>query len=467
MLRRFSFRESQKNPKNIPTNKKSDTGKEIEEMKELRRKVIQDDYEYTYKGKTVIKKSWRVIFDYLIQNGEVKTLKPRFKKKSDAEKKLTKLVEKHRDAKGIFVADKDQILLKDYAEKFYKPAMLKRLSPTSHANEKSRVDEAVKFFEFKTVASITRLDIKAYKEHLQNKTAKNAKKIDGKSPNLSIASVNKYLTRFRAMLSEARADLPGLPEFNFKGVIQKKLEKKRSFTINFFEFDKLQAACYGKQAKMELLIIALWETGARFSEIVGNEKRLDYLPGIKREDIDFENQRIKLWNSKLHPGLPPSFRNAYLSTYFRDALINARKDKLNPDEYIFKRGDFRKSWQIIKERAEINPDFWEKDFRHCFINNCDVAGVPRVAIKHQINHAGDDLLESVYINLDESKLSNLFARYEQFSRMQRAEVEKIKRIQSNLFSNLETSKDSDAKFEYDFSFLPTFQKDTTNPEARS
>lgn len=245
---------------------------EIDDMKELRRKVIQDDYPYTYKGKTVIKKSWRVIFDYLLRNGDVKTSKPRFPKKADAEKELTKLIEKHRDAKGVFVADKDQMFLKDYAEKHYKPEMLQRLSPTSNPNEISRVNEAVEFFEYKTIASITRLDIKAYKEHLQNKTAKNAKKINGKTPKLSIASVNKYLTRFRAILNEARADLPGLPEVSFKGdIIQKKMETKRDKLIDFYELDRLLEACHGKQAYLRLHCIALWETGARYSEIVGNE----------------------------------------------------------------------------------------------------------------------------------------------------------------------------------------------------
>jgi hypothetical protein len=302
--------------------------------------------------------------------------------------------------------------------------MLKRLSPTSHANEISRVDEAVNFFEYKTVASITRLDIKAYKEHLQNKTAKNAKKVDGKSPTLSIASVNKYLTRFRAMLNEARADLPGLPEVNFKGdIIQKKMEKKRSLKVDFFEFDRMLEACFGRQAKMELLLIALHETGARYSEVVGNEKRLDYLPGVKRKDIDLENQTIKLWNSKLHPGLPPSYRNAYLSEFFKEALIWHGIENLEPDELVFKRGDFRKSWQIIKERAGIDENFWEKDMRKCFTNNCDRAGVRDSAIKFQINHSGEDLLGRVYTNIEPKELRELFKPYEDYCRERRREVE--------------------------------------------
>lgn len=400
-------------------------------MKELRRKITADNYNYTYKGETKTVKSFRIIFDYRLQSGEIKTLKPRFKKKAEAEKELTELIGKYNAANGIFVADKDQILLKDYAEKHYKPELLKRLSPTSHANEIPRVDEAVKFFEHRTIASITRLDIKAYKAHLQNKIAQNAKKVDGKAPKFSVASVNKYLTRFRAMMNEARADFPGLPEFNFKGdIIQKKLENKRSKIIDFFEFDRMLAACTGRREYLKLFLIALFETGARVSEITGNDKRLDYLPGVKRKDIDFENQRIKLWNSKLHPGLPPKQRNAYLSEFFRDALLAAGVDQLEPDELVFRRGDFRWSWGVVKERAGVDPELWEKDVRHTFITNCDAAGVPRSAIKHQINHAGDDLLEAVYINLDESKLTEMFARYEQYCRDERAKVEAEKQSEA-------------------------------------
>lgn len=46
-------------------------------MKELRRKVIPDDY--TYKGKKV--KSFRVIFDYKHSNGEIKPLDHASKRK--------------------------------------------------------------------------------------------------------------------------------------------------------------------------------------------------------------------------------------------------------------------------------------------------------------------------------------------------------------------------------------------------
>jgi hypothetical protein len=45
---------TQKNPKYIRKNK-SDTGKGNDDMKELKRKVIPDNYEYKYKGKTIIK----------------------------------------------------------------------------------------------------------------------------------------------------------------------------------------------------------------------------------------------------------------------------------------------------------------------------------------------------------------------------------------------------------------------------
>lgn len=105
------------------------------------------------------------------------------------------------------------------------------------------------------------------------------------------------------------------------------------------------------------------------SEILGNRrerKRLDYLPGVMRKDIHFENRRIKLWNSKLHPGLPPKPRTAYLSKFFSDALIAAGVEDLKPDELVFRRADLRDDWAIVLKRAGIDPEFWQKDMRHCF-----------------------------------------------------------------------------------------------------
>jgi integrase len=293
----------------------------------------------------------------------------------------------------------------------------------------------VNFFGGQTIASITRNDIADYKAHLEKKIAVNAKKVevtvDGKkkmvAPTLSGESVRKYLTRLRKMLNEARRDYGNLPEYDFSGDMMPEKKKPRSLTIDFFELDRLLEACTGRQSKMRLLAIALHETGARLSEVVGNEKRLSHLPGVKREDVDLENQRIRLWNSKLSQRKDPEQRTAYLSEFFRDALIDPGIENLQPDDLIFKRGDFRKSWQKVLEVAAIDPNFWERDFRHCFASNC-AAGVPRAAIKHQINHAGDDLLEAVYTNVMESELTELYKPFETYSKAQRAkvEVEKLK-----------------------------------------
>ena len=451
-------------------------------MKELKRKVI-DDY-YLYNGKKI--KSFRVIFDYRLQNGEVKTTKPRFKKKSDAEAELTRLIEKHQVSNGNFVLDKDEILLKDYAED-YKKELIEHLSPTSHANAIARINEAVEVFGCRTLASITRTDIKAYKRYLKKKVAKNAKKIidtdeNGKqifddngnpkmvSPTLSDETVKKYLTHFRAMLKEAGREFKGLPEFDFtgKGIIPPK-GKSRELVIDFFDFDKVLEACTGKQAFLKLFCIALWETGGRTSEINGNKERLDYLPGVKRKDIYFDDKRIKLWNSKLHPGLPPSFRIAYLSDYFRDALLAAGIDKLEPDELVFRCGDFRDDWYEVRKNAgldekflDIEEDFWMRDFRHCFTTNADDAGVSHTTIQYQINQVGDSLLEKVYINVKDEKLTKKFERFEKHSKEQRALVEATKNAQKVVENPIVTSNPEPiqpSKDSFDFSFLPTFRKE--------
>lgn len=366
---------------------------------ELRREPVRDDR--VYKGVKI--ERWRAFFEFYDENGKLQRFKPSCRTEKLAKQKI-KDFEREETTKRKFVKPGDKVRFADYAEKRYKPAMLKRLSPTSHVGEVARVDAAIEFFGNATIESITRLRVKDYKAHLEQKTA------NGKETRLSITTVDRYLQRLRAVLNEAQADYPELPPVNFaKGIIETSREIKRERTINYTEFDKLLNACTGRQASLKLYLIALWETGARCGEIKGNKDNPDFLPGVKRSDIDLDKQTIELWNSKLHPGREPEQRTAYLSEYFRDALIAAGIDNLEPEALVFNIGDVKKGWTIIKKRAKLDEAerpkdknsgvFLQKDVRHCFTNNSDDAGVQKTVIAHQINHNADsDLLGNVYIH---------------------------------------------------------------------
>lgn len=405
--------------------------------KELRREPVRDDK--IVNGKKV--ESWRAYFDYYDENGKLKTYKPRFptKRKAAAQIELFKQ-EETRNRK--FVKPGEKVRFKWYCEQYAIPEMEKRLSPTSIEGELARLRAAIEFFGDATIESITRLRIKNYKEHLEQQTAK------GRKTKLSPTTVNRYIERLRAVLHEAQADFPELPPVNVKkGIVERKKEIKRERTISFAEFDRLLDACTGNQAYLRLYVIALWETGARPGEIKGNKDNPRFLPGVQRKDIDFENQTILLWNSKLHPGKEPEQRTAYLSEFLREEMIKAGVDKLEPDAYVFlgdtgKRFfDPKKGWSIIKERAGIDETekpgvknsgvFTQKDVRHCFTNNADDAGVQKSVIAHQINHDADsDLLGSVYIHQRAEFLRRKFERFEIHSKEQRAFVEAEKRKQT-------------------------------------
>lgn len=380
---------------------------------------------FVYKDKGADGKvSYRVKFEYQDRNGDVKAMpKARFRTRAEAKTQLEKWVAEDALKRGKLQRENEKLRFADYAKE-YEADLLSKISKTSHAGEKIRIREAVQFFGNRTVESITRRDVKAYRLHLINTpvrkevwTERENKQI-GKSERVKvqketkreIATVNRYLQRLRAMLNEAAADDDSLPLVNFKDLIQTGLETKRKETLTFAEFERLLIACTGRCKHLKIYLLGLWELGCREAEA----------QNIRRRDVHLEENTVAVSNSKIKPGKPKTQRLCYLSNYLKNALIENGIQNLAPDDYVFPRGDFKHSFATVKERAGIRKEFREQDLRHCTATNLHHAGVDKITIKRQLGHAAiNDLTESVYINIRDEKLVREMKKYEAFSKEQR------------------------------------------------
>lgn len=100
-----------------------------------------------------------------------------------------------------------------------------------------------------------------------------------------------------------------------------------------------------------------------------------------------------------------------------------------------------------------------------FLTNCDDAGVSGSTIQYQVAQSGENLLEKIYINVKDTKLTKKFERFEQHSNEQRAEVEASKKSQKEIENFTVVSNPEPIPMpenSYDFSFLPTFREESSN-----
>lgn len=394
-----------------------------------------------YKGE--VKITFRVKFQYQDRrHGEIKTAPSgkRFKTRREAEQHLEKLVAEDIIKRGKFKPAKEKLRFADYALT-YENYISSRCSPTSHAGEKIRIRTAIEFFGNRTIESITRLDLKEYKQFLADTPVKKEVWAEREAKNLKTretdiqryktiretkrksATVHRYLQRLRALLNEAAADDDSLTVPSFKNLIETSLETKRKVTLSFEEFERLLSKCTGRYEKQRIYWLALWETGAREGELQGiKDKRTGewVLPPVTRQDVDLENNTILIWNSKTKPGKPKTQRLCYLSNNLRDELKANGIEQLQSNERVFPFGDCKKSFATVKEVAGIDKSFREQDLRHCFATNAAAAGIDELFIKKQLGHGStNNLTQSVYINTRSDYLRMEFAKFDEFSSRER------------------------------------------------
>lgn len=380
----------------------------------------------------------------------VKQTFPRFKNKREAIKQKTQWALDYANDAGFFAPPKAEPepqekvwTFREFA-KFYWSEKKDSFAASSRPNRKWEVDALADYFKDAPLAAIDNTKVSEFRRYLENKPVKIEIKVRSKervynpetkrkkyvykkeireTPRTS-SSVNHYLVRLRAMLQVAEdfGFIEKVPKFS--GIIETAKDNKRDLTITFEELEKLIAHCRTDDERfreerdnLRLLIIGLFETGARLAEV----------REIRRKDISFEHQTALVLNSKRRAHKQKTYRFVYLSEYLRQALIAAGVKNLPPDALVFTQSNTKRSFQSLKRRAGINPAFTLKDMRHCLPTNLAMCGVDEMIIERQIGHNVKGLLKTVYINFRQDYLVAEMQKYERFSKSERSKLKAKKR----------------------------------------
>ena len=386
---------------------------------------------------------WKLEFYYKdkTNGGKQKAHKKRFEKKKHADDYLNKLINDYENQNaegyfnqtGMFAPPETEPIkiwtFRTFAE-FYWEEKERTFAVSSRPNRKSEVKMLTEYFEDTPLAAIDLMSVGEFRKYLEQKPVRIEVKVKSKEQVLnpetkrrryiftkeiretprSSSTVNHLLVRLRAMLQIAEnfEFITKVPKFS--GIIETANDNKRDKTISFEELDRLVAGVSKDAGHLKILLIALFETGARLCEI----------KALKRKDISFEHKTAFVLNSKRRVHKKATYRITYLSDYLRQALIDAGVKELNPDEFVFSQTDPKNPYGRARRVSGIDPEFTIKDLRHCLPTNLGKCGVDEMIIERQIGHNIKGLLKTVYINPKADYMVAEFQKYEEFSKRERA-----------------------------------------------
>ncbi len=391
---------------------------------------------------------WRLDFKYKDKddNNKEKIHRPRFDTKKEADDYLIKLindyenqkVEGYKNQTGMFAPPtskpepvKEVWTFRRFAEKYWNEKK-DSFSELSRPNRKSEINGLVNYFGDTPLTEIDLMAVADFKRYITDKPVCVEIKVKSKERILNPATkrkryvytkkiretprtsscVNHFLVRLRAMLQVAEDyELMKLPKFS--GLIETANDNKRDKTISFAELDRLVAGVSSKAAHLKLLLIGLFETGARLCE----------MKAVQREDISFENKTALVLNSKRRAHKKKTYRVAYFSDYLRQALIDAGVEDLKPEEFVFSQTDPKNPYARAKRVSGIEPEFTMKDLRHCLPTNLGMCSVDEMIIERQLGDV-KGILKTVYMNLRADYMVAEMQKYEEFSKRERAKLQK-------------------------------------------
>ena len=167
-------------------------------------------------------------------------------------------------------------------------------------------------------------------------------------------------------------------------VKDKKLKfEKKPFTIE--EQEKILKAIKGTDIEYYILFYLL--TGVRKNELNNN-----FI-----EDIDFENNRIKVINEKQHSNLT-SYKYIDLNPNFIKLLIE-NKDKFN----LYIDTVYKKFKKVLKD---LNIEGGLHTLRHTFATNYYYLGIPEKLISSWLGHSTLNITQDIYIGLQNKNIKN-------------------------------------------------------------
>lgn len=359
-------------------------------------RTVRKDWKY-YKGKKV--RSWRLVFDYQTADEQKETIKERYDLKADADLRLSQLEKEH--AKKPHTFEHRQMSFADYANS-YKKKIESEL--TTGKTESSKVDVMVAFFGNRKLDKIRRIQTKEFKSYLEGLTSEHTKRP------LTPRTVHSYLERLRALLNEAKADeyIESVP--NISGLIDRKLERKRTdrtiTTSQLFHLlaladlpivdkkGRFRGGKFKDRSHLKLPLIASHEIGCRVGE----------LKDVKRTDIvhvDHERKSgiVRIINqkaSKLKGELV--VKHVAISGWLYDEIMKHGLLELPADDRVFMRyPNYKTAWNTLRELAGLSEINWH-DLRAVNATNRKFAGQDFELLQEQVGHAkGSPVTEAHYI----------------------------------------------------------------------
>lgn len=399
------------------------------------------------------KSGWRIWFEYYDHSGEpqMMTTTKGLQSKEDCIKLLASLDTQEKNQVGIFAptapTKPEKLTFRDYVEKSYFPELLNSTMESAHSGKKSEVKLLLEYFDTNygdiLLEDVDEDKATAFKNYVEalpvRRTHKIPKKVfnpktkrykteydyEVRETTRAVSTSNHSLKRLQAIMEKAFRRKKISEKIIFEDYVDTANEAVRDITINYHQHHALLTACRGIRAHLRLVLIGLFETGARLCE----------LKGITKKDMNLDTQFAYALNSKRRKRSKPTWRKIYIPNYLKNALLENGFDKLADDDFVFVQGNHKNAWSKAKrdalkllsekEKELFDGAFTMKDYRHTAYSNYLQAGVNETIADRQIAHSlSEKITRKVYgNNLSDDYVFAEFQKYERYSEEMRREAD--------------------------------------------
>lgn len=193
----------------------------------------------------------------------------------------------------------------------------------------------------------------------------------------SIASVNRELQQFKAMLNFAIQNdwLITNPFAKCKGIISTALETKRDRVLSYEEEERLLQACRGRRSHLRPILICALDTGMRRGEIFQ----------MKWKDVDLSSRQIFIpqTNTKTQTA-----RTVGITERLKQELVGLwQRSPKNPNFIVFGiSADVKNAWRSALAEADIG-NFRFHDCRHTATTRMIASGCHHTEVMKITGHS--------------------------------------------------------------------------------
>lgn len=382
--------------------------------------TVRKDWRYYEGGKK--ERRYRVVFEYLLQNGEKadKPIKEIFKGWNEAKFRLNQLKIEY-SQKGASFSHRG-LLFEDYAEGYKRDKLADidadtgkviKLHIETGKTECSKVDVMIGFFKGRKLDSIRRDDVKRFKAYLYGLESEQTKRP------LTPRTVHTYLQRLSALLNEAKADEKIVSVPDISGLIDRHLERKRlDKTITTAQLFELLAKCdepikggrFKDRKHLKLPLIASHELGCRVGEL-REVKRSDILYIDHEEKCGVirmrNNKASKLKGYDIFKDVP------FGELLYDEMMANGVLDLAADAPALMRYPNYKTAWNWLRKEAGLGDIRWH-DLRAVSATNRKLSGQDLETIQSQIGHEqGSSMTQDRYFRelVDTIKEHNDFMKW--------------------------------------------------------